>query len=330
MKSILKSFKIYSLAVIIIILILFNYSLYYTNFINPEEIKFNNMSAFNETNKLLNKEDANPSNKSLICVHCYNGDSKIWTDNGWNNSELYENSTTQICYYSRICAINYYWSENTEKPPNYIGKNTSMSLNTNINDIADNLYDYIIDPMNNFTYEIDFLCHSMGGLVVRALVCRHYETLVKKGFLIDDILMLGTPNKGSSISSFMLGTHPFQLILLMDLFDNFEKMVIFLTIANFLFLNNQAIECGYYSPFIESLKLQNADGKFDETPYGKNDGKVWPIENGTLGFHNDIDWTTISGNYPIVFLAMLIDNKLIANFFLLLWMDVGTDGLVGF
>ncbi|NVM03129.1 MAG: hypothetical protein HWN67_12375 [Candidatus Helarchaeota archaeon] len=262
------------------------------------------------------------SNKSLILVHGHDASSGVF--DRWNDSNIYAN------YYNKVVAINYYWDGSSPKPKNYIGNDTPITLETDISNISYGLFIYL--NSSNFT-DVDFLCHSMGGIVVRGLICNYYQNLNNSGINIDDVITMGTPNQGSLAVAFRKGSHPFQGLLnwlvyfriLLIIEDTIASLLISHVYHHILDLNYQLIQIRKNSPFFETLKVAG-----DETPYDAN-----------------ITWTTIAGrllfDYIAYFQHMEAEftifeyddwergkNILYLNLLqqLFLWMDLGTDGLV--
>ncbi len=253
---------------------------------------------------LLTK-NAPPSGRTLILVHAYQSSSGSWLDD-WINPSTY------LDYYEKIIPIDYYWKSGSAKPVYYIGGEDEMTTETDVHVISDKLYAYITNETNNITDTIDFLSHSMGGLVVRDFICRYYEDLVNVGYIVDDVIMLGTPARGSLLSSFFHGVHPLQYLLFLEwvniIMRNTDKNYAISSYFMFAyFQTSQAYQIRYDSPFVRSLKVQNDFGNWDETPYGEDDGNLdWPIQiNATTSYHNDINWTTIGGDLPLVPFFML-------------------------
>ncbi|MFX1449722.1 MAG: esterase/lipase family protein [Promethearchaeota archaeon] len=261
-------------------------------------------------------------NKSLILIHGHDASAGVFER--WNDSNIYGN------YYNNVIAINYYWDGSSTKPKNYIGNDTPITLETDISNISHSLFLYL--NSSNFT-NIDFLCHSMGGIVVRGLICNYYYNLTDKGINIDDVILMGTPNQGSLAVAFRMGDHPFQILINLLIYlrmniimeDPIVSLIICYIYHNLLKLDKQLIQIQKNSPFFETLKVAG-----DETPYDLN-----------------ITWTTIAGRLIFDFMAYLQHsgteytifeyddwqrgkNILFINLLqqLFLWMDIGSDGVV--
>ncbi len=262
------------------------------------------------------------TNKSLILIHGHAASSSVF--DRWNDSNIYAN------YYNKVVAINYYWDGSGSEPKNYIGNHNPIDLETDISNISYYLFQYL--NSSNFT-DVDFLCHSMGGIVVRDLICNYYPNLNASGINIDDVITMGTPNKGSLAIAFRKGSHPYQglldyliyLRILLIMEDPTISLLMSYVYHHILDLNHQLIQIRKNSPYFETLKVAG-----DETPYDAN-----------------ITWTTIAGRFLFDYLAYFQHmqaeftvfeyddwergkNILILNLLqqLFLWMDVGTDGLV--
>ncbi|MFX0137570.1 MAG: esterase/lipase family protein [Candidatus Hodarchaeota archaeon] len=262
------------------------------------------------------------SNKSLILIHGHDASAGVFKR--WNDSSIYAN------YYNKVVAINYYWDGSGVPPKNYIGNGFNITLETDISNISRSLFIYL--KSSNFT-EVDFLCHSMGGIVVRDLICNYFQDLNNSGIKIDDVITMGTPNKGSLAVAFRTGAHPFQIFLNWLVFqrgyliieDPIASLLISYIYHNILDISPQLIQIRKNSPYIETLKVAG-----DETPDDMN-----------------ITWTTIAGRLLFDFMAYFQHfqadftifeyddwergrNILLLNLLqqLFLWMDIGTDGLV--
>jgi len=262
-------------------------------------------------------------NKSLIFLHGYGASSGSFAT--WNNTSLFSG------YYNRVVAINYYWDGINPKPSNYIGNDSIFTKDTNISEIIDKLYYFINSTFNTTT--LDFMCHSMGGLVTRGLICKYYQNLTANGIYIDDVLTLGTPNQGSLAAAYYCGTHPFvhliNFLIYLRYFLHTENplvSIIGMYISRHVMeVTTQLYQIRLNSPLYETLMVGG-----DETPYSEN-----------------ITWSTIAGNFPYEYMMYnehvgldfnLIQyddwergkNILFVNLLvqLFLWWNIGTDGLV--
>ncbi|MHA1378576.1 MAG: esterase/lipase family protein [Candidatus Helarchaeota archaeon] len=262
-------------------------------------------------------------NKTLILIHGLGADSKALIS--WNDTNLYGG------YYNSVVAINYYWDGIGPKPENYIGNETSFSINTNLSTIIDAFFNYLSTNFNFTT--LDFLCHSLGGIITRGLICKYYQNLTDNEIYIDDIITMGTPNQGSLTASYFFDSHPYQvlinfLIYLRNFLSTENELVsLYATYLNTKYMakTTQLYQIRLNSPFMESLNVAG-----DETPYD-----------------NNITWTTVAGSVPLSLIFYIKHINLNFNVFqyddwergknilftnlllqLVFWWNIGNDGLV--
>ncbi|UCC19769.1 MAG: hypothetical protein JSV62_00395 [Promethearchaeota archaeon] len=111
-----------------------------------------------------------------------------WNKNGINDI---------VDYYglSNILKVSYY-DEDTDRPE-FDG--IVSALKTSIKVIANAVKNYIINEFNAGTISrnIDLLCWSYGGLIVRTMIKEHYNELKDAGITIIHVGSYGTPNHGT-------------------------------------------------------------------------------------------------------------------------------------
>lgn len=79
-----------------------------------------------------------------------------------------------------------------------------LSQTYTLDRLADDIYAQIKPFTNRADNKIHFVGHSMGGLVIRALVKRHRPDNLGR------VVMLGTPNQGSEVADFLENNILFQ------------------------------------------------------------------------------------------------------------------------
>ena len=201
--------------------------------------------------------------RTLILVHGYNGNSAQF-------SSIYNNPDVIETYGERIIRIDYY--------DHFMGEDINW-WRPGISTIADLLAEYIKSHHLDIRGNIDFVCHSMGGLVVRYMIKHHYKSLKqfygnKPGqFEIKHVCQLATPNHG--VDWFLLGLFVFNL------------------------LSAQMNDMVPGGPFLEGTLFESGLNDPDETPYGET-----------------IDWYTYRGSddwvaYPITSIPLegAVENR---------------------
>ena len=125
--------------------------------------------------------------RTLILVHGYDGNSAQF-------SSIYNNPDVIETYGERIIRIDYYGE--------FMGVKTSIWF-PSIEGISLLLAFYIMTNHDIIRGNIDFVCHSMGGLVVRYMIKHFYDAIrdffeeKKKNFNITHVCHLATPNHGT-------------------------------------------------------------------------------------------------------------------------------------
>jgi len=79
-----------------------------------------------------------------------------------------------------------------------------LSQEYTIDRLADNIYTQLAPLTKDTHYNIHFVGHSMGGLVIRAIIKRHRPENLGR------VVMLGTPNQGSEVADFLKNNILFQ------------------------------------------------------------------------------------------------------------------------
>ena len=79
-----------------------------------------------------------------------------------------------------------------------------LSQHYTIDRLADDIYTQIKSFTNGADDKIHFVGHSMGGLVIRAIIKRHRPENLGR------VVMLGTPNQGSEVADFLENNILFQ------------------------------------------------------------------------------------------------------------------------
>ncbi len=257
---------------------------------------------------LLNVEP--PTERTLLLVHGFGG----------NSTQYHDFLTNPILnkFYDNIIAIDYYGDSDFSGN----GLKKGFTVDTPIENVADALAEYILEHPEKFHKLIDIIAYSMGGLVVRSMIKRNYPSLIKKGYTLDDVALIASPNHGTTVAN-----PPVFLIFLIILCGiglgvslslSFFLHVLLLipfalfSIAVLIFFRKIG---GYQGTQMASFPIS----KFlidlnegDETPYGIDD----------LGEqYQDISWSTFYGKgfHKGQFLMFLINPfKLVSD----------SDGLV--
>lgn len=168
----------------------------------------------------------------------------------------------------------------------------SVTRDTPIEDIARCLRDYIIQNPDKIGDNIDFVCHSMGGLIVRYMIKHYYADIIRaykdleRVIRIYHVCTVGTPHHGSWIVDRMFEWAWFGALMLNILAA--EAGITF-SLTDYQF---EQCRTAFYSDFIKNLNVG------DETPYGFNDQEgSWDIDGQD---HRDIHWYTYAGNIEFI------------------------------
>ncbi|MFX1480834.1 MAG: esterase/lipase family protein [Promethearchaeota archaeon] len=202
-------------------------------------------------------EDIN-DDESLLLVHGFCGSGNAF------EPLRYFNPIRQYYGLNDIIAIDYY---NTHA--GYEPEFSDITVWSSITTIGDCLKNYIIRAHNDgiLKSNLDIVAHSMGGLVVRSMIKRHYREIKDAGITINHVATMGTPNHGlASIS-----------------------LIAWLSGLGWLdILPMQGTQMSKTSSFLAILNL------YDETPYSVFD-LYTPDGTGTLiGDYDDIIWSTFA------------------------------------
>jgi hypothetical protein len=160
--------------------------------------------------EIMPKQDV-PEKRSLILVHGYSYIATPETPENWLTFllaqeflEFYENIIV-ISYYGQFKAIRYSKHANGLWTEHFIYRNEVINQYWLIEDIAFVLAQYIIEDYANISDNVDFICHSMGGLVTRYMIKHYYDNIINayanipnnpRVFKIKNIAMMATPNHG--------------------------------------------------------------------------------------------------------------------------------------
>ncbi|MHA1212944.1 MAG: hypothetical protein ACTSSH_10830, partial [Candidatus Heimdallarchaeota archaeon] len=149
--------------------------------------------------------------RTLIFVHGFDLLSQPIVLNQWNNfkdalefKNAYDNMIV-ISYYGPY-DVDIYTKLNGEfqEPTHYEVDPNHHTLMTTIEYVSFLLYQFIRDRPDIIHDNVDFICHSMGGLVTRYMIKNFYPLLYNsyanlgRNFNIENVCMLGTPNHGVS------------------------------------------------------------------------------------------------------------------------------------
>ena len=105
-----------------------------------------------------------------------------------------------ISYYGQFKAIRYSKHANGLWTEHFIYRNEDIDQWWLIEDIAFVLAQYIIQDYANISDNVDFITHSMGGLVTRYMIKYYYDDIIipniPRAFKIKNVAMLAPPNHG--------------------------------------------------------------------------------------------------------------------------------------
>jgi len=220
-----------------------------------------------------------PDERTLILIHGFNGRD--------NDVDAYEDDDDVRDAYANIFNIEYY--DNSEDFGEDFDKNTP------IEDVSQALAAYIIDNHAEIRNNVDFVCHSMGGLITRYLIKHYYRdiqdvyTNIGRVFKINHVCMIGTPNHGVWYGDEYFGIAGYQL-------DQMECGSDFLTDLNSGDETPYGSEIEYYTYFgrmsygdhdtlvsTSSVRLEGADnrGPYDNVVHGalpEDDDVMWDVK----------------------------------------------------
>ncbi|MFX1411305.1 MAG: esterase/lipase family protein, partial [Promethearchaeota archaeon] len=139
----------------------------------------------------LQPHEPEAKKRTLILVHGWSLWGDPTPDSFWNMFAQYDRYLR--FYDGNIHIIHYYGM--------FMGEN--CSIRTPIERVAQLLALYITTHFETITDSVDFICHSMGGLVVRYMIKHYYETIksfyaevLGRDFNIINVCTIATPNHG--------------------------------------------------------------------------------------------------------------------------------------
>ncbi|MBY9006270.1 MAG: right-handed parallel beta-helix repeat-containing protein [Candidatus Lokiarchaeota archaeon] len=142
--------------------------------------------------------------RSLLLVHGWNGNIGQF-DNIRNDLEI-KNT------YINIDRVEY-------NNRNFMGVDVSM-FSPSIRELSGLMAEYLMKNIDKFEGKLDIVCHSMGGLIIRAMIKYYYHIIQsffeQKGliFEIDHVATIATPNYGASICAILLVIFPIPILFL--------------------------------------------------------------------------------------------------------------------
>ncbi len=147
------------------------------------------MWPINYTKKNIKPQDVDPSKPLIIGLHGFMGSGNNW---------MYHFGRLREAGYKNLASINFgnifkFIDDGNEKnPDNYVNKLRKLVLE----------YKKGVKLPEGQKLQIQFLCHSMGGLVAR-----HYNQKFSEidGVEINDIITLGTPLNGTPVAKLACG-----------------------------------------------------------------------------------------------------------------------------
>ena len=159
--------------------------------------------------EIMPKEEV-AERRTLIFVHGYSGVATPEDPANWLTFlfaqeflEAYDDIIV-ISYYGQFKAIRYSKHANGLWTEHFIYRNEDIDQWWLIEDIAFVLAQYIIQDYANISDNVDFITHSMGGLVTRCMIKRYYDDIISaykninipRVFKIKNVAMMAPPNHG--------------------------------------------------------------------------------------------------------------------------------------
>ncbi|TFG20038.1 MAG: hypothetical protein EU529_15500 [Promethearchaeota archaeon] len=141
-----------------------------------------------------NEKPEDYSGRTLFLIHGFDGRSKDFKK--FYDEDANDEAEELDEEYENLLRIDYYDN------PNQMGQ--SFDIYNPIQDIAEGLKNFMIDNPEYIADNVDFLCHSMGGLVVRYMIKHYYDEIISefnavgRNIKINYICMIGTPNEGTN------------------------------------------------------------------------------------------------------------------------------------
>ena len=222
----------------------------------------------------------NNNKKTLILLHGFRGDP--------DQMKLIMKDSNIQHLYGNIINVDLY---------NFSGNTPNRSIG--IEDFSAYLRDYLFSKYKLINEYVDFIAHSMGGLIIRYMIKQWYYEIkgffdIKRSynFQIHHVCMIATPNHG-------------------------------VPLARLAFWDKQACDIDFISKFIKNLN------KKDETPYGLGDPNgfiQWYTYRGSVLFNWDYVVPTKSvplkgasanrGEYPLSHDKLLSNKRVIEQIYL--------------
>ncbi len=197
-----------------------------------------------------------PPTKTLLLIH-----GKSDQASTWNTLRARQDF---IDYYgsANMVAISYY-SSRADHPSQF----NSVTVDTSIRTIGYYMKNYIIwaHQQGIIADELDIVCHSMGGLVIRSMIKDYYPTIKNAGITIKHYCSIATPHQGVNLAN------------LRELLNFFDDPLVKLLIGENNYQDRQMMTG---SSFLANLNSG------EDTPYSRSDATAY----------SDINWMTIRGD----------------------------------
>lgn len=168
-------------------------------------IKFEGLRVVQE----LKPIETEAEKRTLIFVHGFNLDGHTNPTTHWDN---FKNSTEFKNAYDNMIVISYYGlfkayeyrtiNGKFKLVDTYINDADTLDTNTPIEVISALIYLYILQHQDSIEDNVDFVSHSMGGLITRCMIKEYYQNIKEyyenlgRNFNIKNVCMIATPNHG--------------------------------------------------------------------------------------------------------------------------------------